>query len=167
MVRGAFHAAAACAALLATGASAHEFSCESRVNGEVIHEVNHYPARLQLRFIVRNTHPTEASTATAVRDRILEQMGLSAALTPFTLGVGEELTREASVRVEDRAQCLELTAAPACGTSQDDVFEILHDSGATQCRARIVCGEEKWHCAEGDDQCESSVVQGGEARHEG
>ena len=145
MVRGAFCAGAACAVLLAHAASAHEFACESRVNGEVIHEVNHYPAMLQLRFTVRNTHPTDASTASAVRDGILERLGLTASLAPFKLGLGEELTREATVQVKDQAECLALTGAPACGQSLDDVFEVVHDSGATQCRARIVCGEEARH----------------------
>lgn len=155
MVRGAIWAGA-CAVLLAGATAAHEFSCESRVNGEVIHEVNHYPAKLRLRFTVRNTHPTDASTALAVRDGILERLGLTGPLAPFTLEPAGKLVREAIVRVVDRAQCLELTGAPLCGTSLDDVFELLHDSGATQCRARIVCGEEKRHCAEGDEACESS-----------
>ena len=57
------YAAAAAAIVLSSSAGAHELVCEKTVDGNVVREVTHYPAKLRFKIMVTNTHPTDASTA--------------------------------------------------------------------------------------------------------
>jgi len=145
----AFAAAAAAAAI---AAEAHEFSCVKTVNGEVIHEIHHYPAKLHFKITVTNTHPDE-STALSVEDRMLESLGFKfTPAAPFNLKVGESVTSKFDVTVESKAECEALAKANSCKREFDDFFKIIHDVGETDCAARILCGEEKGPSCGGGDE---------------
>jgi len=129
-------AAAAAAIALSGAAGAHEFVCEKTIEGEVVHVVAEYPATLHFKIVVTNTHPTDASTALAVRDDLLARF-LPAA--PFVVEVGQSLQLDAAITVSSRA-CLRLSRAAACnGGIIDDVFQVIFDGGLAQCAARLVC----------------------------
>jgi hypothetical protein len=127
-------------AAAAAGARAHEFSCVKTVNGEVVHEIRHYPARLHFKIRVTNTHPTE-STALAVEDKLLQSLGFKfTPAVPFTLAIGQSVQSSFDVTVKSRAECEALAKANSCGGQLDSVFKVIHDVGETDCAARIVCG---------------------------
>jgi hypothetical protein len=137
-------AAAAAAIVLSGGAYAHEFACEKTVEGKVVHVVDEYPATLQFKIVVTNTHPTDASTALAVRDDLLSVLGVRfAGKVPFTLAVGASAEFGASVTVHNQGECLRLSQAQACKNSFEGVFQVIFDSGVAQCAARIVCMPDK------------------------
>src|SRR3954471_1955819 len=141
------YAAAAAAIVMASSARAHELACEKTIDGGVVHEITHYPAKLHFRVAVINTHPTDASTALAVRDDVMEALGIAfTPAAPFTLGVGKSAEFAFDVTMKDRAQCLQLAKVQACGASFEDLFEVDFDGGSAQCAARIICGPES-----GDD----------------
>jgi len=132
-------AAAAVAIALSGAASAHEFVCEKTIEGEVIHVVKKYPATLQFRIIVTNTHPTDASTALWVRDDALANF-LPA--VPFTVEAGRSLELDAAITVRSQAECMHLSNAPVCNGGNDDVFQVMFDGGLAQCAARLICMED-------------------------
>jgi hypothetical protein len=132
-------AAAAAAVLVSAAASAHEFACEKTIEGEVVHVVADYPATLHFKVVVTNTHPTDASTAVAVRDDLLTKLGAKLMVAPFTLQVGQSAEFEAVVTVASAAQCFRLSSAQACTRSFEDAFQVLFDGGVAQCAARLIC----------------------------
>lgn len=133
-------AAAAAAVVLSGGAYAHEFACEKTIEGQVVHVVAEYPATLQFKIVVTNTHPTDASTALAVRDDLLGALGVRLAeKVPFTLAVGASTEFGASVTVHNQRECLQLSQAQACKNSFEDVFQVVFDGGVAQCAAQLVC----------------------------
>ena len=132
-------AAAAAAIALSGAAGAHEFVCEKTIEGEVIHVVHRYPATLQFRIIVTNTHPTDASTALWVRDDALANF-LPA--VPFTVEAGRSLELDAAITVRSEAECMSLSHAPVCNGGIDDVFQVMFDGGLAQCAARLICMED-------------------------
>jgi len=136
MVKKETIAAAAAAIALSGAAGAHEFACEKTIGGEVVHVVDRYPATLHFRIIVTNTHPTDASTALAVRDDALAKF-LPA--VPFTIEVGRSLELHAAIMVRSQTECLRLSRAPACNSGIDDVFQVIFDGGLAQCAARLIC----------------------------
>src|SRR5207253_8696083 len=95
-----------------------------------------YPATLHFKIVVTNTHPTDASTALAVRDDMLARF-LPAA--PFVVEVGQSLQLDAAITVSSRAECSRLSRAAACNGGIDDVFQVIFDGGLAQCAARLVC----------------------------
>jgi len=129
-------AAAAAAMALSGAAGAHEFVCEKTIEGEVVHVVAEYPATLHFKIVVTNTHPTDASTALAVRDDLLARF-LPA--VPFVVEVGQSLQLDAAITVSSRAECSRLSRAAACNGGIDDVFQVIFDGGLAQCAARLVC----------------------------
>ena len=80
-------AAAAAAIALSSAASAHEFACEKTVDGAVVRVVGNYPATLHFKVVLTNTHPDDKSIALAVRDEVLEALGVSFRPVPFTTSV--------------------------------------------------------------------------------
>src|SRR5439155_24722964 len=102
-------AAAAAAIALSGAAGAHEFVCEKTIEGEVIHVVHRYPATLQFRIIVTNTHPTDASTALWVRDDALANFRPA---VPVTVEAGRSLELDAAITVRSEAECMSLSHAP-------------------------------------------------------
>ena len=131
-------AAAAAAIALSGATSAHEFACEKTVDGAVVRVVEHYPATLQFKVVLTNTHPDDKSTALAVRDEVLTALGASFPV-PFTLEVGQSTEFSASITVQDQAGCLRLSEAAACGTGAAGAFQVVFDGGVAQCAARLVC----------------------------
>jgi hypothetical protein len=133
-------AAAAAAAALSGAANAHEFACEKTVEGEVVHVVAQYPATLHFKLVITNTHPTDASTALAVRDDLLSGLGVRLAPdTPFTLQVGQSAEFEATVAVASMGECLRLSHAQSCTSSFEDALQVVFDGGVAQCAARLIC----------------------------
>ena len=132
-------AAAAVALVLSGAARAHEFACEKTIEGEVVHVVADYPATLHFKVVITNTHPTDASTAAAVRDDLLTRLGVKLIEAPFTLQVGQSAQFETIVRVASAAQCFGLSRAQACTSSFEDAFQISFDGGVAQCAARLIC----------------------------
>ena len=127
-------------ALLASAAFGHEFVCEKTVDGEQVREIDEYPATLHFTVTVKNVHPTDASTAQAVHDPMLDALGVSfEPEAPFTLAVGQSASFGWDVTVKSAAHCRRLMAAPACGGSVDGIFQVDWESGAAQCRAQVVC----------------------------
>src|SRR4051794_35891465 len=101
------YAAIAAAIVLSSSAQAHEFVCEKTVDGDVVHEVTHYPAKLHFKVAVTNTHPTDASTALSVNDDLMKALGIPfTPAPPFTLGVGKSAEFAFDVDIENEAACL-------------------------------------------------------------
>jgi len=137
-------AAAAAAIVISGGAYAHEFACEKTIEGKVVYVVEEYPATLQFKVVVTNTHPTDASTALAVRDDVLTAMGVRfKGQVPFTLAVGASAEFAASVTVRNQRECLALSQAQSCRNSFEDAFQVVFDGGVAQCAARLVCMPDK------------------------
>jgi hypothetical protein len=133
-------AAAAAAVAVSGAAGAHEFACEKTVEGDVVHVVAAYPATLHFKVVVTNTHPTDASTAWAVRDDLLTKLGVKLIpQVPFTLQVGQSAEFEATVTVANETECLRLSHAQACASSFEDAFQVMFDGGVAQCAARLIC----------------------------
>jgi hypothetical protein len=144
-------AAAAAAIALSSAASAHEFACEKTVDGAVVRVVGNYPATLHFKVVLTNTHPDDKSIALAVRDEVLEALGVSFRPVPFTLDVGQSVEFSASVTVKDQAGCLRLSQAPACATGSNGAFQVVFDGGVTQCAARLVCLRDEGHGSGGKE----------------
>jgi hypothetical protein len=137
-------AATAAAIVLSTGAYAHEFACEKTVEGKVVYVVEEYPATLQFKIVVTNTHPTDASTALGVRDDLLSALGVRfAGQVPFTLAVGASAEFGTSVTVRTQGECLRLSQAQSCKNTFEDVFQVIFDGGVAQCAAQLVCMPDK------------------------
>jgi len=137
------YAAAAAAIVLSSSARAHELVCEKTVDGNLVREVTHYPAKLHFKVVVTNTHPTDASTALSVNDDLMKALGITfTPAAPFTLGVGQSTEFDFDVTVKDEAQCLQLAKAQACAASFEDRFEVDFDGGSAQCAARVICKPE-------------------------
>ncbi|WP_217440335.1 hypothetical protein [Myxococcus sp. CA056] len=83
--------AATAAVLTGNVALAHELACDKRVNGELIYEIQSYPATLEWTMTVRNVHRTSASDVEAVEDRLLtDKFGWAPQRTPpYRLAFGE------------------------------------------------------------------------------
>jgi hypothetical protein len=142
----------AAAGATVSAAQAHEFACQKTVNGEVVHEIRHYPAKLRFQIVVTNTHP-DPSTALAVEDKVLESLGFKfTPAPPFTLAVGASVTSTFEVKVKSQAECLALAQSLSCGGEFDDVFKVIHDVGETDCAARIICSSEQSGAACSDDE---------------
>lgn len=128
--------------LAGRGALAHELACDKRVNGELVHGVEAYPATLEWTMTVRNVHPTSPSEVGGVEDRLLaDGFGWSPSRpTPYTLALGESHTERFSITLKSLEECERL--AHADGVSDDfidNVFAATWDGGETQCRARVSC----------------------------
>ena len=132
-------AAAAAAIAMSGAAGAHEFACEKTVDGTVVRVVDHYPATLNFKIVLTNTHPSDKSTVLAVRDDVLAALGVTLTPVPFTLDVGQSVEFSASVTVRDQADCRKISGAQACTASFAEAFQVIFDGGVAQCGARVVC----------------------------
>jgi hypothetical protein len=134
-------AAAAAAIALSEAATAHEFVCEKTIDGEIVHQVDHYPATVHIKVTLTNTHPTDTSVALALRDDFLQSLGLTLApALPLSLGVGKSIDLDFDVTVRSAAACRSMSHAQACTSSAEDAFQVIFDTGVAQCAARLVCG---------------------------
>jgi hypothetical protein len=127
--------------LCASLAQAHLLECDKMVNGVSLLEVDSYPATLMYEITVRNTHPTDASTAESVMDAALASQGYSfTPAAPFTLMLGESVTDTISIPLASPEECLDLASAD--GVADDrfvNTFEVAWESGSAQCSATVVC----------------------------
>jgi hypothetical protein len=121
------------------------------VNGEVVHQIRHYPAKLHFKVVVTNTDNVP-STALSVEDKVLESLGFKfTPAPPFTLAVGQSVTSTFEVTVKTQAECEALAHANSCTGEFDDVFKVIHDVGETDASARILCGPEKKDSCDDED----------------
>ncbi|NTX58593.1 hypothetical protein HR086_45635, partial [Myxococcus sp. CA039A] len=134
--------AATAAVLTGNVALAHELACDKRVNGELIYEIQSYPATLEWTMTVRNVHRTSASDVEAVEDRLLtDKFGWAPQRTPpYRLAFGESHTEKFTNTVNSFEECKQLALADGSNDELiDNVFSATWDDGETQCRARVVC----------------------------
>src|SRR3954470_2270544 len=113
-MRKSSYAAIAAAIAFSSSARAHEFVCEKTVNGDVVHEIKSYPAKLNFTVSVINTHPTDASTALSVRDDLMTSLGVSfMPAAPFTVPAGTAAEFSFEITVHDDAECRTFSRAQA------------------------------------------------------
>ncbi|QRN96764.1 hypothetical protein JRI60_48615 [Archangium violaceum] len=150
MLRG-WKAAAMATVLGAAGAaSAHEFTCEKRVQvqGEggpkdEAPRVTKFPATLRFHYTLRNVHPKAESVADLVEDPLLAPYGFGAPFaTPLALGVGRsgEATFELKLASPEACQALAASDGRADGNF-DSALRVKWALGETQCAARVTCCE--------------------------
>ena len=135
-------AAAAAAIAMSGAAGAHEFACEKTVDGTVVRVVDQYPATLNFKIVLTNTHPSDKSTALAVRDDVLAALGITLMPVPLTLDVGQSLEFSASVTVHNETECQKISRTQACTASVAEAFQVIFDGGVAQCAARVVCAHQ-------------------------
>jgi hypothetical protein len=135
-------AAAAAAIAMSGAAGAHEFACEKTVDGTVVRVVDRYPATLNFKIVLTNTHPSDKSTALAVRDDVLAALGVTLTPVPLTLDVGQSIEFSASVTVHNQTECQKISRAQACTESFAEAFQVVFDGGVAQCAARVVCAHQ-------------------------
>jgi hypothetical protein len=141
-MRAMWRAAVATAALgVAGAASAHEFDCKKTVNGGQVFTVESYPATLNYRFEVINTHPTAVSVALKAEDPRLAQHGFSFyPVPPFELPVGGSVVDTFALEVPDYYACLRLAATDGLEDNIfDNVFRVRWELGSDHCSARVIC----------------------------
>jgi hypothetical protein len=134
-------AATAAAIALSEAATAHEFVCEKTIDGEIVHQVDQYPATVHIKVTLTNTHPTDTSVALSLRDDFLESLGfVLAPALPLSVGVGKSIDLDFAVAIQSEAACRRMARAQACTGSAEDAFQVIFDTGVAQCAARLVCG---------------------------
>jgi hypothetical protein len=135
--------AAVVAVGLAAGgsASAHQFDCEKRVNGQQVATLNQYPATVRFDYRLTNTHPSHASVARKVVDPVLAGRGWSFPHTlPLTVPVGGRVEMEFTLEVGSYEECQTLAAQDGSDDSVlDTAFKVMWLLGEDQCTARLIC----------------------------
>ncbi len=180
MHRG-WKAAAMAVVLGAAGtASAHEFTCEKRiqVKGEGPTDegprVTRFPATLRFRYKVKNIHPKGESVANLVEDPLLEPHGFRFPFaTPLAIGVGQEREGIFELNLASPEACQAMAATDGRVDGHfDSVLRVKWDLGETQCGARFSCCEPfvdcEMACPEYDPNCtEGNNVAPGASRNAG
>ncbi|WNG53929.1 hypothetical protein F0U59_03330 [Archangium gephyra] len=150
MQRG-WKAAAMAVVLAGAGAaSAHEFTCDKRVQvmGEgqtpgVAPRVTKFPATLRFHYKLRNVHPTGESVADFVEDPLLARYGFGTPFpTPMGVGVGESRDATFELKLDTPEACQALAASDGrVDDSFDSALRVKWALGETQCAARVTCCE--------------------------
>ncbi len=180
MHRG-WKAAAMAVVLGAAGtASAHEFTCEKRiqVKGEGPTDegprVTRFPATLRFHYKVKNLHPKGESVANLVEDPLLEPHGFRFPFaTPLAIGVGQEREGIFELNLASPEACQAMAATDGRVDGHfDSVLRVKWDLGETQCGARFSCCEPfvdcEMACPEYDPNCtEGNNVAPGASRNAG
>jgi hypothetical protein len=142
-------AAAAVALGWGSAASAHELTCEKRVDGQQVLTVSTYPTTVTFGFRVDNVHPTETSVMMRAEDGALMPWGWEWPFPlPQAIAVKDFVTHSFELELRSFEEC-ELLASGggmAGGTSSvtfDNTFRVTWELGETQCRARLVCQPEQ------------------------
>lgn len=145
--------AAAMAVVLsgAGAASAHEFTCDKRVQvkGEAqgtpgeAPRVTKFPATLRFHYKLRNVHPKGESVADLVEDPLLAPYGFGSPFpTPMAVGVGEGRDATFELTLDTPEACLALAASDGrVDDSFDSTMRVKWALGETQCAARVTCCE--------------------------
>ncbi|HEX5753118.1 MAG TPA: hypothetical protein VFZ09_43360 [Archangium sp.] len=151
MQRG-WKAAAMAVVLAGAGAaSAHEFTCDKRVQvkgegqgtpGEAP-RVTKFPATLRFHYKLRNVHPTGESVADLVEDPLLARYGFGTPFpTPMGVGVGESRDATFELKLDTPEACQALAASDGrVDDSFDSALRVKWALGETQCAARVTCCE--------------------------
>jgi hypothetical protein len=146
-------------------ASAHEFTCEKRiqVKGEGPTDegprVTRFPATLRFRYKVKNIHPKGESVANLVEDPLLEPHGFRFPFaTPLAIGVGQEREGTFELKLSSPEACHAMAATDGRVDGHfDSVLRVKWDLGETQCGARFSCCEPfvdcEMACPEYDPDC--------------
>ncbi len=159
--------AVAMAAVLggAGAASAHEFTCEKRVQvqGEKptaeTPRVTRFPATLRFHYKLKNIHPKGESVANMVEDELLAPDGFRFPFqTPLAVGVGQEKEGSFEVKLASPEACQALAARDGRDDGHfDSGLRVKWDLGETQCAARVSCCEPyvdcEMACPPHDPQC--------------
>ncbi len=180
MQRGWKAAAMAVVLGVAGTASAHEFTCEKRiqVKGEAPTDegprVTRFPATLRFRYTVKNVHPKGESVANLVEDPLLESHGFRFPFaTPLAIGVGQERESTFELTLPSPEACQALAAQDGRVDGHfDSILRVKWDLGETQCGARFSCCEPfvdcELACPEYDPNCsEGNNVAPGASRNAG
>lgn len=150
-------------------ASAHELECEKTVNGHRYLEVDSYPIDLDYELVVRNIHPSLPSDVLGLEDSLLEDLDADWFVppgafefdpaAPFTLGLGEEETYEATVHVGSYEECLDLAGMDG---EEDEfienVFTVTWDSGQDHCKAKVKCERPPPPPPPGEVECKKEMT---------
>jgi hypothetical protein len=143
MHRGRGWGAAVIAAALGVGsaASAHEFECEKRVNGQVVAHVSDYPAALRFDYRLTNIHPSTESVAQRAEDPVLAEYGWSFKhATPLAVPVGGSVEDTYTLYMSTYEECRALAAKDGSDDGIfDTTFRVVWPLGEDQCGARLVC----------------------------
>lgn len=138
--------AAVIAAALGVGgaASAHEFKCEKRVNGQLVVELNDYPAKLKFTYRITNLHPTTESVADTAQDTVLDQYGFRFKhKLPLAVPVGGAADTEFKLHIGSYEECQQLAAQDGAADKYlDSLFRVTWALGQDQCATRVVCQEQ-------------------------
>lgn len=123
----------------AGAARAHELACEKTFNGQQMVTVSTYPADVEVRITISNTHLTSPSTALAVEITGLpEENGLFS--PPFTLPVGGSQTATMNIHIDSYEQCLQLAAMDyVTDSTLNNTVKVIWDQGSAQCGAQLMC----------------------------
>jgi hypothetical protein len=125
----------------AGAASAHQFDCELRVNGQQVATLGEYPATVRFDYRLTNTHPAHPSVAQKAVDPVLAQRGwrFKHAL-PLTVPVGGKAEMEFVLAVNSYEECQTLAAEDGSGDGiLDTTFRVMWPLGEEQCTARLIC----------------------------
>ncbi|HYO69562.1 MAG TPA: hypothetical protein VEU33_26145 [Archangium sp.] len=151
MQRG-WKAAAMAVVLAGAGAaSAHEFTCDKRVQvkgegqprpGEAP-RVTKFPATLRFHYKLRNVHPKGESVADLVEDPLLARHGFGSPFpAPMAVGVGESRDATFELKLDTPEACQALAASDGrVDDSFDSALRVKWALGETQCAARVTCCE--------------------------
>jgi hypothetical protein len=164
----------------AGAASAHEFTCEKRVQiqGEKPTDeaprVTRFPATLRIQYKLKNIHPKGESVADVVEDPLLEPQGFRFPFqTPLAVGVGQEKESSFEVKLASPEACQALAATDGKDDGHfDSALRVKWALGETQCAARVTCCEPfvdcEMTCPPHDPYCsEGNPVAPGASRNAG
>jgi hypothetical protein len=132
----------------AGAASAHEFTCEKRIeiDGEKkptaeAPKVMRFPATLRFHYTLKNVHPKSESVADRVEDELLEPYGFRFPFqTPLAVGVGQEKKSSFELTLASPEDCQALAASDGTADGHfDSTFRVKWALGETQATARVSC----------------------------
>ncbi|WP_224240295.1 hypothetical protein [Hyalangium gracile] len=131
------------AAALGVGstASAHEFDCEKRVNGQAVVHIEEYPTTVRFDDRLINIHPTAQSVAIGAEDASLATHGWSFQYAlPMAVPVGGAADQKFLLQVNSYEECRAMAAQDGADDGAfDTTFRVVWPLGEDQCAARLVC----------------------------
>jgi hypothetical protein len=135
--------AALAGAVLAVGgaAQAHEFQCETHVNGQPVAHIEEYPVAVRFDDKLINIHPTAPSLALQAEDPVLVASGWSFEYAlPLAVPVGGSAEKKFTLQIHSYEECRALAARDGSDDGAlDTTFRVVWPLGEDQATARLVC----------------------------